>query len=269
MSVQSHLSSVSASLVLTSSEKSGIETSKATLHSRLQSYFGSSIREDFEFGSSKRGTILPRRADSKSDVDYMIVFNEEMSVKPQTLLSRLRRFVEVKYSTSEVKQSSPTIVLSLNHIHFELVPAVRQGNTTTGTLQIPSPSSDYFDWMATYPYAADQSITDHNGKNSFQSKPLVRLLKFWNAQADPYGRPFASFEIEQYVTGRSFWLCSSIKDYFYDAVESLPAGWDKAVAKRQRIERLKEIVAKAKQLEIDGMPYSAEAEIKKVMPDFS
>jgi Second Messenger Oligonucleotide or Dinucleotide Synthetase domain len=269
MSVQNHLSSVSGNLVLTSVEQAGIETSKATLHSRLQSYFGSSIREDFKFGSSNRGTILPRKADGKSDVDYMVVFNEDTSVKPQTLLSRLKRFVETKYSTSEVKQSSPTIVLTLNHIHFELVPAVRQGNTSTGSLQIPSSSSDYFDWMTTYPYAADKAIADHNANNGYQSKPLVRLLKFWNAQADPYGRPFSSFEIEQYVTGRSFWLCSNIKDYFYDAVASLPSGWDRAANKRQRIERFKEIVAKAKQLEQDGMPYSAEIEIKKAIPEFS
>jgi hypothetical protein len=199
----------------------------------------------------------------------MVVFNEDTSVKPQTLLSRLKRFVETKYSTSEVKQSSPTIVLTLNHIHFELVPAVRQGNTSTGSLQIPAPSSDYFDWMTTYPYAADKTIADHNGNNGYQSKPLVRLLKFWNAQADPYWRPFSSFEIEQYVTGRSFLTYSNIKDYFYDAVASLPSGWDRAATKRQRIERFKEIVAKAKQLEQDGMPYSAETEIKKAIPEFS
>lgn len=112
MSVQSHLSSVSGNLVLTSTEKAGIETSISTLHTRLQSYFETSLREDFKFGSSKRGTILPRRADVKSDVDYIVVFNEDTSVKPQTLLSRLKRFVETKYSTSEVKQSSPTIVLT-------------------------------------------------------------------------------------------------------------------------------------------------------------
>lgn len=199
----------------------------------------------------------------------MVVFDEDTSAKPQTLLSRLKRFVETKYSTSEVKQSSPTIVLTLSHIHFELVPAVRQGNISTGTLQIPSPSSDYFDWMATYPYAADAAISEHNGNNGYQSKPLVRLLKYWNAQADPYSRPFSSFELEQYVTGRSFYLCSNIKDYFYDAVKSLPDGWDRSTTKRDRISRFKEIVAKAQQLERDEMPYTAEKEIKKAIPDFS
>lgn len=268
MSVQSHLTSVSGNLVLSPTEKAGIETSISTLHTRLQSYFGSSLREAFKFGSSKRGTILPRRADAKSDVDYMVVFNEDTNAKPQTLLSSLKRFVEAKYSTSEVKQSSPTIVLTLNHIHFELVPAVREGNISTGTLHIPSPTSDYFDWMAIYPYAADGAISEHNGNNNYQSKPLVRLLKYWNAQADPNSRPFTSFELEQYVTGRSFYLCTNIKDYFYDAVESLPSGWDRAANKQTRIKRFKEIVAKAKQLEQDDLPYSAEIEIKKVIPDF-
>lgn len=232
---------------------------------RLDSYFGSAIKEHFKFGSSKRGTNLPRRADGKSDVDYMIVFDEDTSTRPQTLLSRLRRFVETKYSTSDVKQSTPTIILSLNHIHFELVPAVK----SIGGLQIPAPSSDYIDWMPTYPYTADKAISDHNANNKFQSKPLVRLLKFWNAQADPYSRPFSSFEIEQFVTGQYFYLCTNIKDYFYDAVKSLPDGWDRAASKRDRISRLKEIAAKAQQFERDDMPYSAETEIKKAIPVFA
>lgn len=265
MSVQRHLSTVSSNLVLTPSETAAIQTSISTLGTRLNSHFGSAIKEHFKFGSSNRGTILPRRADGKSDVDYMIVFNDDASTKPQTLLSRLKRFVETKYSTSDVKQSTPTIILSLNHIHFELVPAV----DSLGGLQIPAPSSDYIDWMHTYPYTADKAISDHNGNNKYQSKPLVRLLKFWNAQADPYSRPYSSFEIEQFVISQYFYLCTNIKDYFYDAVKSLPAGWDRAASKRDRISRLKEIVAKAQQYERDNMPYTAEAEIKKVIPEFS
>jgi hypothetical protein len=272
MTPQSHLSTVSSNLVLSASEKTSIETSIATLKIRLHSYFGLSIKEKFKFGSSNRGTILPRRTDSKSDVDFMVVFDDDTTAKPQTLLRRLRKFVETKYSTSEVKQSSPTIILSLNHIHFELVPAIRKPSSLLsigGTLHIPSPSSYYYDWMATYPYAADKAITDHNVANKNFSKPLVRLLKYWNTQADPNSRPFSSFELERYVTSVTFYGNWNIKDHFYDVVSWLPVAWEKSETKKNRISRFKETVAKAQQMEQAGRPYSALAEIKKVIPDFS
>ena len=83
------------------------------------------IEEKFNFGSYTRVTILQRKADEESDVDYMVVFDNSNNYTPQTFLDRLKRFAETKYSTSEIYQSSPTIVLELNNIKFELVPAYK------------------------------------------------------------------------------------------------------------------------------------------------
>lgn len=269
MSVLSHLTSTTSSLLLKGPSSEGIKASIETLESRLKSYFASDdARAYITFGSWPRGTNLPRAADQYADVDYMVVFYGDTSTKPQTLLDRLRRFVESKYSTSEVKQSHPTILLSLNHIHFDLVPAVRWGNSTDGTLQIPSVSSTFSEWQPTYPYAAAAAVEKHNGENESLSKPLIRLLKYWNCQADPYSRPFGSFDLEEYVVGKYFYPRTNLKDYFYGAVEGLPSAWDLAQSKKDRISRLKEIVANAKKYEQDEMPATAEAEIKKVIPEF-
>lgn len=269
MSVLSHLTGTASDLLTKGPSADGIDTSITTLRSRLSSYFGSdALWEHFTFGSWKRDTNLPRAADQYADIDYMVVFKGDDSTKPQTLLDRLKRFVENKYSSSEVSQSHPTVVLSLNHIHFELVPAIRSGNYVSGTLQIPSTTSAYTDWQSTYPYAADSAIDTHNKNNSFLSKPLVRLLKYWNCQADPYGRPFGSFEIEEFVSNKYFYPNANLKDYFYGAVEGLPSGWGRAQSKQDRIARLKEIVAKTKEHERNDLPYSAEAEIKKAIPEF-
>lgn len=121
MSVNSYLSDCASNLVLSTNEKDSINTSINTLETRLNSYFGSDIEEQFKFGSYTRVTILPRKVDENSDVDYMIVFDNSNNYKPQTFLDRLKRFAETKYSTSEIYQSSPTIVLELNKIKFELV----------------------------------------------------------------------------------------------------------------------------------------------------
>ena len=87
---------------------------------------------------------MPRKVDENSDVDYMIVFDNSNNYKPQTFLDRLKRFTEAKYSTSEIYQSSPTIVLELNKIKFELVPAYN----SWGTYNIPDGNGG---WMPTYP----------------------------------------------------------------------------------------------------------------------
>lgn len=123
MSVNSYLNSLASDLVLSNDENESIKKSISTLETRLKNWFGSAVIESFKFGSYTRGTILPRKVDSDSDIDYMVVFDNSNNYNPQTYLNRLKSFVENYYSTSEIHQSSPTIVLKLNHIKFELVPA--------------------------------------------------------------------------------------------------------------------------------------------------
>lgn len=259
MTVNTHLVDLASDLVLSSTEKTSITTSINTLSLRLDSYFGNGIKEHFQFGSNSRGTILPRKADSNSDIDYMVVFDtSDGQKKPQTYLDRLKTYAEKKYSTSEISQSSPTIVLSLNHIKFELVPAINNYG-----YQIPSPTSSWSEWMSTEPSAANKAIMDKNIAENYQIKPLVRLIKFWNAKQ---GHPFASFDIEQYIVNKYFWSCVSLKDYFYAFWEGFSCTYDTAQYIKDKVERAKKYAATAKQYEADSMPASAELEIKKIVP---
>lgn len=259
MSVNSHLLSLASDLVLSEQEKSSISTSISTLSSRLASYFGSDVTSKFQFGSSTRGTILPRKADSNSDIDYMIVFDtSDGQKKPQTYLDRLKRFAEAKYSTSEISQSNPTIVLSLNHIRFELVPAIYNYG-----YQIPSPASSWTEWTSTDPTGTNNALQDKNKAENYQIKPLVRLLKYWNARK---GHPFRSFELEQYIVGKNFWSCSALKDYFYNLWSGFNCTHDTAQYIKDMVESAKAHARKAKEYEDDGMPATAESEIKKIVP---
>jgi hypothetical protein len=261
MSVNSHLTGLSSNLVLSEEENSSIATSISTLSFRLNAYFGEGITNSFQFGSSTRGTILPRKADSNSDIDYMIVFNtsKEGQKKPQTYLDRLKRFAESKYSTSEVFQSSPTIVLSLNHIKFELVPAIYTYN-----YQIPSPASSWADWISTDPSGANQALQDKNKQNNYQIKPLVRLVKYWNASKN---HPFTSFSLEQYIVGMYFGSGTALRNYFYDFWSALTIRYDAAQYIRDLVNSAKEHARKAKEFEDQNMPISAESEIKKIVPE--
>lgn len=259
MSVNSHLTDLSSSLVLSSTEESSISTSISTLSSRLNSYFGGDVTSHFQFGSSTRGTILPRKADTESDIDYMVVFNtSEGKKKPQTYLDRLKRFAEAKYSSSEIKQSHPTVKLSLNHITFELVPAVYEYG-----YQIPSPAASWMEWMSTDPSGANQALQDKNKSENYKIKPLVRLIKYWNATK---GHPYASFSLERHIVGKYYWSCSALKDYFYAFWEGFSYTYDTPQYIKDYVDSAKKHAAKAKEYEQNDMPASAEAEIKKIVP---
>lgn len=259
MSVLSYLQARAAQAVLAEWEKASINTSIATLSSRLNAYFtqtGDSLSGKFQFGSSTRGTILPRSMDSRSDIDYMIVF-EKGGYAPQTYLNRLKRFVEARYATSEIYQSHPTVVLELNHIKFDLVPALHSWGTT---YEIPSNETT---WQSTNPNDFNSTLEAANKQNGFLIKPTARLVKLWNA-SNSY--VFNSYELEKWIASLGFYGCANQKDYLFYVFEVMSATtttqW-----RTDRINRAKRIVADVKEYERQDMPYSAESEVKKLIPE--
>ena len=263
MSVNTYLSSLSSSLVLSEQEQSSIRTSIATLSARLNHYFGNTITSQLQFGSSIRGTILPRKADQHSDIDYMVIFDiSNGKKKPQTYLDQLKRFTEVKYSTSERCQSHPTIILSLNHIKFELVPAIQNSAFYCQNYLIPSPASAYLEWIETNPSQISSLILTKNVSHQSQIKPLVRLVKYWNAKN---GYPFSSFSLETYIV-ESFWNCSSLREYFYQFWDKFNAPYGLPQSTKDKVDRAKRIIAETKAYETAGMTSDAELHVKRILP---
>lgn len=255
MSVLSFLSETASNAMLSLSEQKSIATSISTLQNRIGSHFtNGAIKHHFRFGSSTRGTILPRSMDEQSDIDYMIVFSDN-SATPQTYLNRLRAFVEKYYSSSQIRQSSPTIVLELNHIKFDLVPATTRWY---GDLQISDGSGS---WMTTNPNDFNATLEARNKEHKSLIKPTVRLFKYWNATA---GFPFQSFEMEKWVCSQSFWYQSNQKDYFLTVIENLNTGLFSPQWVNNEITRAKNIVANVRRYEKNEMPASAEVEAKKL-----
>lgn len=259
MSVNSYFVSRASSAVLSENERVTIATSITTLKSRLDSWFqvdGDKLATHFRFGSSMRGTILPRRDDQYSDVDYMVVF-EKGGLKPQSYLDRLKKFVEGKYGTSEVYQSSPTIVLELNHIKFELVPAL---NAWGDTYQIPNGPND---WQYSSPKDFNDTLENTNKNNSYLIKPTIRLAKIWNAAN---GYVFNSYLLEKWICDRTFFFATSQRDYLFkvfdDLTENQAAAW-----RNEKIRRAKQLVANVRSYEQAGYASTAESEAKKLIPE--
>ena len=260
MSVNSYLTDLASKLVLSEDEKSSIGVSIVTLQDRLDTWFGSLVKEHFQFGSSTRGTILPRKADENSDIDYMVVFDTSSGQKkPQTYLNDLRKFAEEKYSSSEIHQSSPTMVLSLNHIKFELVPAIYNWG-----YEIPSPSTSWSDWMTTDPLSFKEKLAEKNKSENSMIKPLIRLVKYWNSRNSHL---FPSFDLEKGIVEMLFIYCSSQKDYFYYFWDRFSCPYNSSQNTKSRVESAKKHIELAKEYEAQGLIYPAESEIKKVLPE--
>lgn len=256
MTVNSYLQGRANNLVIRETEKEKIQKSVDTIKSRLSSYFNSDLSDALLFGSYTRGTILPRSVDSHSDIDIMAVFKNDYGYKPQTFLDKLKRFAEFWYPNSIVAQSSPSIVLKLEHITFEITPAYKDWYS----YHIPASKSD---WQTTDPNGFNDTLVDCNKSNGYKIKPVVRLMKLWNLSLN--GRDMASFELEKKIAEEmkyAYLSCSSYTEYLKKAFSAIQWGtnWKKVDDAVQHIDN-------ALKYEADNMPCCALSEIKKVFPE--
>lgn len=258
MSVITYLQSRASNAVLSTMEKRTIDTSIATIKTRLEAYFGTGLSSQLRFGSSTRDTILPRSMDEHSDIDYLVVFSES-GYAPQTYLDRLKRFAEKYYASSEIKQSSPSIVLQLNHIKFDLVPALKQ-EWWSSSYRIPNGPSA---WQDTDPNEFNKTLNEKNAAELYMVKPAIRLVKFWNADR---GYIYDSYGLEKYIVGQSFYGVNNIREYVFTSIDSLTLRYDQPQYRKDRLARAKEIIAEVRNLEKEGYPNLAETEVKKLIP---
>jgi len=243
--------------------KINIDRSVASIKTRLKLHYRAEINQQFVFGSYRRKTILPRFMDERSDVDYMVVFSDP-NFQPQTYLDRLRRFVEKRYPRTLIKQDHPVIRLELNHIRFELVPAIR----AWGSLQIPAKASSYGNWVETDPNDFIVHLTRKNREYRNLIKPLVRLVKYWNASS---GYPYESFEIEKAIVAHGFGgfitaRPKNLHDYFYQFMNRLDSDWNDAQWKNDVVGRAQQIINSSKRLEESGEPEAAIQGLEKILP---
>ena len=260
MSVKAYLEQRSSEIQLSDKERMTIETSILWLQTRLKKHFDGDVVRTMRFGSSTRGTMLPRSVDEDSDIDYMVVFRDG-SYSPQTYLNWLKKFVEFYYQSSEIYQSSPSIVLDLNHIKFDIVPATQ---SPFYGIQIPAPSSSFTTWMYTSPDDFKKQFEWRNIQTDGKLKRLVRLVKTWNVYA---GKVYESFELEKRVMdSANFGMDRSLKSGFYNAIQSLGLHWAEAKWRQDELERAKEIVSEAIGLERMLRIQDAEMLVKELIP---
>lgn len=241
MSINSYLENIAKMAIIQENERERINRSIQAIIQRLKSYFHFTqviIDEPLIFGSYKRKTIIPRNLDSNSDVDIMVIFGGRYEhflygmpqYKPRTYLQYLKSFANAYYERSEIYQDFPSVVIELNHIKFDLVPAI---HSYSGNYKIPDkPINGYYqlqDWIDTNPNDLDRALV-----NNQTLRRLVRLAKIWNARS---GYIYTSYELEKWIAQQFFW--GNLEEYFFRFCELLPISWDFLNTKKDKIMRLK------------------------------
>ena len=112
--------------------------------------------------------------------------------------------------------SNPTVTLELVNIKYDLVPAYQEDSFWGGspTTYIPRSNND---WMSTDPHGFNETLTDKNGRNKNLIKPLIRLIKAWNAKAN---YPIESYSLEREIVNITY-FCNTLEDYFFSFIDNM------------------------------------------------
>lgn len=201
--INARLTTFAKNLVVSrnSTEKEKIDRSIDALQRNIERYFGNEVAEVMIFGSYTRNTILPRKYDPNSDVDLMVIFDtESRELKPATYRQKLHDLVNSYYPRSYSKKDAPAIKLELNHIMFDLVPAIQEQKTWWRPERYYVPDGQ--DWVETKPNLVNADLAAANQKYGGNLvRHIVRLCKHWNAA---FGYPYRSFELESEIVDMNF-----------------------------------------------------------------
>jgi predicted nucleotidyltransferase len=242
------LKDIAKNLIITKQEKETIKKRLKNFEEKLYNYFDEEIDNISVFGSFKRGTILPRRFDQNSDVDILIVFNQDKKeLTPQTYINQLQKFASKEYPRTLVKKDYPCVILEMDKIKFDLVPC--RISTPLINLfgsfkyQIPNRSDN---WINTYPDDFHDTLKDANTSYNSIVKPIIRLLKCWNAYND---YPFSSFELEQAIVDMDF-SDHNYETGFLHAIDEL--SYPDAISKQKKVESIQKKADKIRNYLDDG-----------------
>jgi predicted nucleotidyltransferase len=235
LSLNSYLSDLASDYFISHGtiERGSINTSIETLKTRLKAHFGNDVLSIEVFGSWKRDTTLPRKYDSYSDVDIMIVFDHErLQFTPETYRNWLKNFAELKYGRSVIQKDFPTVRIDMTHITFDLIPT-KKTNWLITSYYIPDVNNH---WMPTEPNKFTNEVISSNTINNSKVKPVLRLIKAWNSFN---GRPFNSFELEQLAVHNIYWgLYPSTEKAFFAVCKIIP-NWTGTANRNQKVSTLR------------------------------
>lgn len=181
----------------TPSQKEGARRSHNFLRESLSSgNMMNRIVESYLSGSYARETAI-RPLD---DVDIIFLIDPRhwpislfaSHPEPDAVLKTFSNAIRRRYHDSSLRTQNRSVRLRLFHLNIDIVPAIDLGKGD-GRILIPDRRAE--DWIITAPKKHTEIASAINQQQSGRFKPLVKLLKFWNANLPSTAR-FKSFAVE-------------------------------------------------------------------------
>jgi hypothetical protein len=117
-------------------------------------------------------------------------------------------------------------------------------------------------WQETNPYDVKQKLLDKNKQYNYIVKPIIRLLKAWNANN---GHPFDSYDLELKITDLNFYNDNYESGFLY-TVGQLSTDWNDPQSKKDKLTSLKYNLEKVKTHLENNDINQAKHWLHKVMP---
>lgn len=181
----------------TQTQKNGAQRSHNYLRDILcTGQFANRIKTSYLSGSYARDTAIA----PLDDVDIIFVINPQawqlgllsLYPMPRTVLESFARAVRYRYPASSIRMQRRSICLQLYHLDIDVVPAI-EADATRQTILVPDAETG--NWIKSSPKSHSDIATAINQQRNENFKPLVKLLKRWNANL-PSTANFKSFTIE-------------------------------------------------------------------------
>ena len=143
---------------------------------------------------------------------------------------------------------------------FDLVPAIFDKGFFYDSIEIPDKDGG---WMETEPQKFNDELSEVNTRYNSIVKPIIRLLKYWNASAD---YPYESFYLERHIADMNFNNDTYQSGFLY-AIKKL-SDYDLPGYAAQKVEALKNNAEWVKEyLEREDIKKAKEA-LERILPVF-
>lgn len=181
-------------------QKDGAKRSHQHLRERLSSgNIGTRVLDSYLSGSYARDTAIS----PLDDVDIIVVIDPipwrsgldaffEWNPSPSRVLRTFANAIRYRYPDSSLHMQRRSVRLELDHLNLDVVPAIQRGNDN-GIIYIGDTEDG--EWIKTAPKLHAETTTVVNKQRDGLFKPLVKLVKRWNASL-PETAHLRSFVVE-------------------------------------------------------------------------
>lgn len=240
-SLQQYTKELAYSIVPQPLERATVENFLSDVEEKVTAHFGFDFERCITFGEFARETSLRHTIDKESNVDLMILFqNDDYIENFQGMKEKVIEFIFKTFPQPE--ETSKELKIQMKYGCIQLVPAIVADVNSKSTLLRSSINNET--WIESNPLLFDENINKKNEETAYLLKPVIRLLKYWNLT---HGNYFSTETIELFVSNRMT-TSQSLHLELLQLLEQLPVLLKDNVRSIRVLQEVQELTGQLKQL---------------------